>query len=109
MRLSKDLPPRVQRTSAGRLFVIELSGNRIFSIDLDGDDRIVILPNNGTHPPTQLQISVGTGKLQLCDCESMRGMRGNVDGAHGGTLVEGGSGDLAYASRWCVGIAAAES
>src|SRR5246500_3059691 len=132
---TKSEPASKAAGSGGRLFVLELSGNRIPSMnpdgsdrkfivtdcplpdgitvdvaaghiywtnmgvpnlndgsieraDLDGKNRIVIVPPSGTFTPKQLQLDKKNGKLYWCDREGMRVMRANLDGSQIETLVD---------------------
>jgi hypothetical protein len=140
-------------TRSGRLFLLELSGDRIHSMnpdgsdrktivtkchlpdgivvdeqaghiywtnmgipnlddgsieraDLDGGNRMVIVPQGVTHTPKQIHLDKDGGRLYWCDREGMRVMRANLDGSHVETLVETGHGDedRRDQTRWCVGI-----
>ena len=140
-------------TRSGRLFLLELSGDRIHSMnpdgsdrntivtkchlpdgivvdeqaghiywtnmgipnlddgsieraDLDGGNRMVIVPQGVTHTPKQIHLDKDGGKLYWCDREGMRVMRANLDGSHVEALVETGHGDedRRDQTRWCVGI-----
>jgi hypothetical protein len=142
------------RARLGRLFVLDLSGSRIFSIntdgsdprtlvtgcrmpdgiavdtraghmywtnmgvpnkndgsieraDLDGGNRITIVPEGGTFTPKQLVLESKIGKLYWCDREGMRVMRCNLDGSRVETLVQTGQteSDRRDQIRWCVGVA----
>ena len=142
------------RARLGRLFVLDLSGARIFSIntdgsdartlvtgcrlpdgiaidagaghmywtnmgvpsrndgsieraDLDGGNRMTIVPEGGTFTPKQLILEKKSGKLYWCDREGMRVMRCNLDGSQVETLVQNGQteDDRRDQTRWCVGIA----
>src|SRR5580704_10987153 len=123
-------PSSSAKTAVGRLFVLELSGDRIHSMNLDGSDRKtivtnchlpdgsieradldggnrrVIVPQGITHTPKQIHLDKDSGKLYWCDREGMRVMRANLDGSHVETLVETGRGDKDRRDqrRWCVGI-----
>ncbi len=138
---------------SGRLFVIELSGDRIHSMNLDGSDkrvlatrcrfpdgiavdvdaghvywtnmgipsrddgsiermdldggnRVEIVPRGVTFTPKQVHLDKAGGKLYWSDREGMRVMRANLDGSHVEVLVQTGYGeqDRKDQSRWCVGI-----
>lgn len=138
-------------TRSGRLFLLELSGDRIHSMnadgsnretivtnchlpdgiavdadhiywtnmgipnvndgsieraDLDGGNRMIIVPQGVTHTPKQIHLDRDGGKLYWCDREGMRVMRANLDGSQVETLVETGRGDKDRGdqTRWCVGI-----
>jgi hypothetical protein len=137
-----------------RLFVLDLSGGRVFSInpdgsderniatgcrhpdgivvdreagqiywtdmgvpdrndgyieraDLDGGNRVTVIPEGATFTPKQIQLDQKSRKLYWCDREGMRVMRANLDGSDIETLVETGRGeaDRKDQTRWCVGIA----
>ena len=137
----------------GRLFVIELSGGRIHSMnvdgsdkrllatecrfpdgiavdvdaghiywtnmgvpsqddgsiermDLDGGNRVEIVPRGVTFTPKQIHLDKTGGKLYWSDREGMRVMRANLDGSNVEILVQTGHGaeDRKDQSRWCVGI-----
>jgi hypothetical protein len=74
--------------------------------DLDGKNRVVIVPQGITHTPKQIHLDRESGKLYWCDREGMRVMRVNCDGSQVETLVEAGRGDSDRhdQTRWCVGI-----
>jgi sugar lactone lactonase YvrE len=140
-------------TRTGRLFLLELSGDRIHSMnpdgsdhkvvvtdcqfpdgiavdvraghiywtnmgnpalndgsieraDIDGKNRVFIVPRGGTFTPKQMHLDKKNGKLYWCDREGMRVMRCNLDGSQIETLVEAGRGDADRRdqTKWCVGI-----
>jgi DNA-binding beta-propeller fold protein YncE len=141
--------------ATGRLFVLDASGNRIFSVnsdgsdrkvivtecrlpdgiavdveaghiywtnmgvpnrndgsieraDLDGRNRMTIVPQGGTFTPKQLKIEEKSRKLYWCDREGMRLMRANLDGSNIETLVDPSQGDPRPgldATKLCVGVA----
>ena len=140
-------------TPTGRLFLLELSGDRIHSMnpdgsdhkvvvtdcqfpdgiavdaraghiywtnmgnpalndgsieraDIDGKNRLFIVPRGGTFTPKQMHLDKKNGKLYWCDREGMRVMRCNLDGSQIETLVEAGRGDADRRdqTKWCVGI-----
>jgi hypothetical protein len=74
--------------------------------DLDGKNRVIIVPQGITHTPKQIHLDKDGGKLYWCDREGMRVMRANCDGSQIETLVEAGRGDQDRhdQNRWCVGI-----
>jgi DNA-binding beta-propeller fold protein YncE len=74
--------------------------------DLDGKNRVVIVPQGVTHTPKQIHLDKAGGKLYWCDREGMRVMRANLDGSQVETLVATGHGDKDRLdqTRWCVGI-----
>jgi hypothetical protein len=75
--------------------------------DLDGGNRVSIVPPGGTHTPKQMQLEPGTGKLYWSDREGMRVMRCDVDGSNVEVLVRTGESDedRKDETRHCVGIA----
>src|SRR5258706_1179030 len=76
-------------------------------VDLDGKNRITIIPEGGTFTPKQLHLDKKNGKLYWCDREGMRVMRCNLDGSKVETLVDSSKGDSRPgpdATKWCVGI-----
>jgi DNA-binding beta-propeller fold protein YncE len=83
-----------------------LDDGSIERADLDGGNRMVIVPLGVTHTPKQIHLDNDGGKLYWCDREGMRVMRANLDGSHVETLVETGHGDedRRDQTRWCVGI-----
>ncbi|MBC9034342.1 3-hydroxyacyl-CoA dehydrogenase [Sphingomonas sp. JC676] len=146
----RSAPDRVR---SGRLFLLELSGGRIHTMNpdgsdrrmivsdcrlpdgiavdveaghiywtnmgvpsrndgsieranLDGGNRMVIIPPGVAHTPKQVHLDKTGGKLYWSDREGMRVMRANLDGSHVETLIETGHGDADRAdqTRWCVGI-----
>src|SRR5882724_7385931 len=85
---------------------IENDGS-IERVDLDGNNRITIIPEGGTFTPKQLHLEKESGKLYWCDREGMRVMRSNLDGSKIETLVDTSGGDPrpgTDATKWCVGI-----
>lgn len=76
-------------------------------VNLDGSERVTIVPIGGTFTAKQLKLDKKHGKLYWSDREGMRVMRSNIDGSHIETLVESGHGDedRKDARNWCVGIA----
>jgi hypothetical protein len=75
--------------------------------DLDGSNRVTIVPPGGTFTPKQLQLEPVGRKLYWCDREGMRVMRCDLDGSNVETLVQTGQGDedRREVTNWCVGIA----
>jgi hypothetical protein len=76
-------------------------------VDLNGKNRITILPAGGTFTPKQLHLEKKSAKLYWCDREGMRVMRCNLDGSKIETLVDSSKGDSRPgpdATKWCVGI-----
>ena len=86
--------------------VPNLNDGMIERADLDGENRVTIIPPGGTHTPKQLQLDKAHGKLYWCDREGMRVMRANVDGSNVETLVQTGTGDADArdTKKQCVGI-----
>lgn len=149
----KSKPGSKSTEATGRLFVLDLSGGRVLSMnpdgtdktvlatdcqlpdgvavdvknghvywtnmgvpnlndgsieraDLDGRNRVTIVPVGATHTPKQLQLDKAHGRLYWCDREGLRVMRANLDGSGLETLVQTGSTDVDARdqTRWCVGI-----
>jgi sugar lactone lactonase YvrE len=76
-------------------------------VDLDGNNRITIIPKGATFTPKQLHLEKESSKLYWCDREGMRVMRSNLDGSKIETLVDTSGGDPRPgpdATKWCVGI-----
>jgi Low-density lipoprotein receptor repeat class B len=75
--------------------------------DLDGGNRVTIVPRGRTFTPKQLALDHASRKLYWSDREGMRVMRCNLDGSNIESLVQTGDGDedRRDETRWCVGIA----
>jgi DNA-binding beta-propeller fold protein YncE len=86
--------------------VPNLNDGSIERADLDGGNRMVIVPQGITHTPKQLHLEKRSGKLYWCDREGMRVMCANLDGSDVETLVQTGEGedDSRDATNGCVGI-----
>ena len=84
-----------------------LNDGSIERADLDGGNRVTIIPPGGTHTPKQIIFDKPTGRLYWSDREGMRVMSANIDGSELQALVVTGSGDedRKDPTRWCVGIA----
>ena len=84
-----------------------LNDGSIERADLDGRNRLTIVPEGATFTPKQLHLDKGSGKLYWCDREGMRVMRASLDGSNLETLVQTGEGefDRRDETKWCVGIA----
>jgi hypothetical protein len=96
---------------AGHLYwtnmgTFNLNDGFIERADLDGRNRILIIPQGMTFTPKQIHLDKESGKLYWCDREGMRVMRANLDGSNIETLIETGRGetDRKDMTRWCVGI-----
>jgi DNA-binding beta-propeller fold protein YncE len=87
--------------------VPSLNDGSIERVDLDGGNRVTIVPPGGTHTPKQIIFDKPTGRLYWGDREGMRVMSVNIDGSDLQTLVQTGEGDedRKDLSRWCVGVA----
>jgi hypothetical protein len=101
----------VVEADAGHIYwtnmgTIGLDDGSIERADLDGKNRVVIVPQGVTHTPKQIHLDKAGGKLYWCDREGMRVMRANLDGSQVETLVATGRGnqDRLDQTRWCVGI-----
>jgi hypothetical protein len=76
--------------------------------DLDGRNRMTIVPQGGTFTPKQIQLEKKSRMLYWSDREGMRVMRANLDGSNIETLVDASQGDPRPgpdATKWCVGVA----
>jgi DNA-binding beta-propeller fold protein YncE len=76
--------------------------------DLDGRNRMTIVPQGDTFTPKQIQLEKKSRKLYWCDREGMRLMRANLDGSSIETIVDTSKGDPRPgpdATKWCVGVA----
>ena len=76
--------------------------------DLDGRNRVTIVPQGATFTPKQVQLETTNRKLYWCDREGMRVMRADLDGSNIETLVDTSQGDPRPgpdATKWCVGVA----
>jgi DNA-binding beta-propeller fold protein YncE len=75
-------------------------------VDLDGENRVTIVPSGGTYTPKQLHLDAAGRKLYWGDREGMRVMRCNLDGSNVETLVQSGEGDddRRDETKWCVGV-----
>jgi DNA-binding beta-propeller fold protein YncE len=88
--------------------VPKVNDGSIERADLDGRNRLTIVPQGGTFTPKQIQLEEKSRKLYWCDREGMRVMRANLDGSNIETLVDTSQGDSRPgpdASKWCVGVA----
>jgi sugar lactone lactonase YvrE len=85
----------------------EVNDGSIERVNLDGSDRVTIVPMGGTHTPKQVHFDAGGRKLYWADREGMRVMRCDLDGSNIQTLVQTGHGDndRRDQTRWCVGTA----
>ena len=97
---------------AGRVYwtnmgVPDANDGTIERADLDGGNRVTIVPQGVTHTPKQIHLEKETGKLYWCDREGMRVMRCNLDGSSVETLVVAGdpAADVGDQTKWPVGIA----
>jgi len=86
--------------------VPNLNDGSIERADLDGRNRMVIVPQGATFTPKQIHLDSRKCKLYWCDREGMRVMRCDLDGSRLETLVQTGLGDedRRDQTRWCVGI-----
>jgi hypothetical protein len=83
-----------------------LNDGSIEHVDLDGLNRIIIVPEGGTFVPKQIHLDKKNGKLYWSDREGMRVMRSNLDGSKIETLIENHNGDADRRDlmKWCMGI-----
>lgn len=102
-----DLEPDAGHIYWTNMGTIGLDDGSIERANLDGSNRVVIVPQGVTHTPKQIHLDTAGGKLYWCDREGMRVMRANLDGSQVETLVATGRGDQHRLdqTRWCVGIA----
>ena len=86
--------------------VPNLDDGSIERVDVDGKNRVTIIPVGVTHTPKQLHLDKAKRKLYWADREGMRVMRANLDGSKVETLIQTGEGsaDSQDQTRWCVGI-----
>jgi hypothetical protein len=86
--------------------VPNLDDGSIERIDIDGNNRMTVIPVGVTHTPKQLHLDAANRKLYWADREGMRVMRSNLDGSKVETLIQTGHGavDSQDQTRWCVGI-----
>ena len=84
----------------------KLNDGSLERVNLDGQNRMTIIPQGATFTPKQMHLDKQNKKLYWCDREGMRVMRSNLDGSNIETLVQTGAGDADRldATRWCVGI-----
>jgi DNA-binding beta-propeller fold protein YncE len=75
--------------------------------NLDGSNRVTIVPSGITFTPKQLHLEAVGRKLYWGDREGMRVMRCDLDGSNVEALVQTGQGDddRRDQTRWCVGVA----
>jgi DNA-binding beta-propeller fold protein YncE len=100
-------------TKAGRIYWTNMgvpthNDGSIERVDLDGKNRITIVPQGDTFTPKQMTLDRKNAKIYWCDREGMRVMRCNLDGYKVETLVDTSKGDPrpgSDAEKWCVGIA----
>jgi DNA-binding beta-propeller fold protein YncE len=86
--------------------VPNLNDGSIERCDLDGGNRITIVPPGGTHTPKQIHLDRTHRKLYWADREGMRMMRANLDGSAVEILVVSGDPEVhrGDATKWCVGV-----
>lgn len=85
----------------------KLDDGSIERADLDGGNRMAIVPPGGTFTPKQLHLDKANAKLYWSDREGMRVMRANLDGSQVETLVDASQGDPRPGrdeKKWCIGI-----
>ncbi len=61
LNTSESAPASGERAASGRLFVLELSGNRVFSVNSDGSDRKVIV--HECRMPDGIAVDVESGQI----------------------------------------------
>jgi hypothetical protein len=79
----------------------------IFRVDLDGTNRMTIVPEGATFTPKQIQYDPEGDFIYWCDREGMRVMRARPSGAELTVLVQTGSTEEERRDRrrHCVGVA----
>ena len=81
----------------------------VYSAELDGSDRRVVVKSGNVHTPKECVIDQKAQKLYFCDREGLRVMRVNLDGSGLETLIQTGDWknetETADQDKWCVGIA----
>jgi DNA-binding beta-propeller fold protein YncE len=87
--------------------VPSVNDGSIERVDLDGSNRVTIVPGGVAFTPKQLHLEAMGRKLYWGDREGMRVMRCDLDGSNVETLVQTGQGDdhRSDQTRWCVGVA----
>ncbi|WP_280155874.1 3-hydroxyacyl-CoA dehydrogenase [Piscinibacter sp. XHJ-5] len=93
MQVSKGLAARAQRATTGRLFVLELSGGRIFSIDTEGRDKQVLVTD--CRVPDGIGVDVARGHIYWTNMGHPEVGDGSIervdlDGGHRRTIVPSG-------------------
>ena len=85
----------------------QVDDGSIERVDLDGGNRVTIVPGGVAFTPKQLHLDAVGRKLYWGDREGMRVMRCDLDGSNVETLVQTGQGDedRRDQTRWCVGVA----
>src|SRR5580704_5548784 len=73
--------------------VPNLNDGSIERVNLDGSNRVTIVPKGVTFTPKQLQLDMASSKLYWADREGMRVMRANLDGSKAETLIDTSLGD----------------
>src|SRR6266700_1797665 len=102
-------PAGGKSTTTGRLFVLELSGDRIHSMNPDGSNRRTIVTD--CHLPDGIVVDAEAGHIYwtnmgIPNLDDGSIERANLNGSQAETLVETGRGDADRRdqTRWCVGI-----
>jgi hypothetical protein len=92
-------------TNMGEDFAV--NDGYIERVNLDGSNRVVIIPKGGTFTPKQLQLDLEHKLIYWCDREGMRVMRSQLDGNEITVLLQTGTSesDRADETNHCVGIA----
>src|SRR5580692_7310823 len=96
----------------GKLFVLDLSGGRVMSVNTDGTD-LKTLVSEGRHLPDGVVVDVEAGYIYWTNMgvpshNDGRIMRAGLDGSKPETLVDTSKGDSRPGpdqTKWCVGIA----
>src|SRR6185312_4341213 len=99
------------RATVGRLFLLDLSDNRVVSLNPDGSDRKVIVTE--CRYPDGIAVDVAAGHIYWTNMGNPKANdgsieRANLDGSNIETLVDTSQGDQRPgpdATKWCVGVA----
>ncbi len=98
------MSPKNDHASAGRLYVLDLSGGRVLSMKTDGSDKKVIA--DGCHLPDGVAIDPRAGhvywtNMGVPNLNDGSIERADLDGKNRKTIIpEGGT----FPTKWCVGI-----
>src|ERR1700759_1916430 len=82
------------RPAVGRLLVLDLSGGRIFSVDADGHDKQVLVPD--CYMPDGIAVDTRRGHIYWTNMGDVKKNDGSIervdlDGSHRRTIVPAGA------------------